>query len=244
MLDTIFATKLTMSQGWTKAGRRVAMTRCRVDNNIVIAQHNLKDEAYQIFEIGSGNKKLKNMTKPLASKIKKSGFLNGVLKMRGVRVAPDELKVGEDIKVERVLTEGDVVDVQGTSKGRGFAGAVKRHGFHGGARTHGQSDRMRAVGSIGAGTTPGRVLKGKRMPGHFGTDTITIKGLVVLHVDPQTQELWLSGPVPGSFNSLLTIYKTNGQKKIELNKKASGIREELRIENEELKKQDQISETK
>ena len=121
---------------------------------------------------------------------------------------------------------------------------MKRHGFHGGARTHGQSDRMRAVGSIGAGTTPGRVLKGKRMPGHFGTDTITIKGLVVLHVDPQTQELWLSGPVPGSFNSLLTIYKTNGQKKIELNKKASGIREELRIENEELKKQDQISETK
>src|SRR5258708_34763995 len=109
------------------------------------------------------------------------------------------------LKVEQILQVGDMVTVQGTTKGRGFAGAMKRHGFSGGPKTHGQSDRWRAVGSIGQRTTPGRVFRGKKMPGHYGVDTQTIKGLVVVYVDPETQVLWLNGPVPGHIKSVVTI---------------------------------------
>ena len=135
------------------------------------------------------------------------------------------VKSGDTITVEQVLEVGDVVKVQGTTKGRGFAGGIKRHGFSGGPKTHGQSDRERAVGSIGAGTSPGRVWKGKKMPGHYGVDTQTVRGLTVVHVDAENQEVWLSGPVPGHLKALVRIEKLGTNKKIELDKKASGIKE-------------------
>jgi large subunit ribosomal protein L3 len=124
--------------------------------------------------------------------------------------------VGQTIKAEQVLTVGDIVSVQGITKGKGFAGVVKRYGFAGGPATHGQSDRERAVGSIGNRTTPGRVFKNKRMHGHMGTDTKTVSGLVVLHVDSASQEVWLSGPIPGSVSGLIQIQKIGSQKIVEL----------------------------
>lgn len=226
MLNQVFATKLKMSQGWTTAGKRVAITRCRVNNNVIVMEHNLPENDFKIFEMGYGTKKAKNMSKPLRTKLEKSGFSNGILGVQGVHHTGDDVKVGDTIKLEQVLEVGDVVQVQGTSKGRGFAGGVKRHGFHGvGGRTHGQSDRQRAPGSIGSGTTPGRVLKGLRMAGHYGVETISISNLIVLHIDAATQEVWLSGPVPGSFNSIIKIEKTGTKKNIVLDKKASGIKE-------------------
>lgn len=226
MLKQVFATKLKMSQGWTTTGKRVAITRCRVNNNVIVSQHNLPQNEDQIFEMGYGTKKAKNMSKPLRTKLEKSGFSNGILGLRGVHHSGDDVKVGDTILLEQVLEVGDVVQVQGTSKGRGFAGGVKRHGFHGvGGRTHGQSDRQRAPGSVGSGTTPGRVLKGLRMAGHFGVETTSISNLTVLHIDSANQEVWLSGPVPGSFNSIIKIEKMGTKKKIELDKKASGIKE-------------------
>jgi len=104
------------------------------------------------------------------------------------------------------------------SKGRGFAGAIKRHGFHGGPRTHGQSDRQRTPGSIGAGTNPGRIWKGKKMPGHYGVETKTVSGLVVVHIDLNNREIWLNGPVPGYKNSIVRIQKSGVKKDIKLNK--------------------------
>lgn len=228
MVTTVFATKLGMTQAWTKAGKRVAVTRCQVEPNVVVGTQPAVQD-HLIFEIGYGAKKLKNMSKPLRSRLEKGGFSFGVRQITGLRVAkPAEgeaapLQVGQEIALNQVLSVGDVVQVQGVTKGRGFAGAMKRHGFHGGPKTHGQSDRGRAVGSIGAGTTPGRVLKGQRMPGHFGTETQTVKGLVVLHIDPSTKEVWLSGPVPGFATSRVVIEKTGETRPVELDLASAGL---------------------
>lgn len=220
MVSSIFATKMGMSQAWDKTGKRWPVTRCKVGSNVVLAAQPNQ------YLIGFGDKKLKNMTKPLRTIVEKSGFSSGVAQIKAVTPAESEAeapKPGSLIKAETVLKVGDVVKVQGVSKGRGFAGAMKRHGFHGGPATHGQSDRARAVGSIGAGTTPGKVLKGKKMPGHYGVKTKTVTGLVVLHVDPKTQEVWLSGPVPGSLTSIVRISPVGKTKSVELDPKASGI---------------------
>lgn len=227
MLNSVFATKLGMTQAWTTSGKRVAVTRCKVEAMNVVGLQPSTDPNQHILEIGYGSKKLKNMSKPLRSKLEKGGFSFGMQEIKGVRVeaidGQEAPSVGSTLKSLDALTVGDVVKVQASSKGKGFAGAMKRHGFKGGPKTHGQSDRARAVGSIGAGTTPGRVLKGKRMPGHMGTETKTVSGLVVLYINPETQEVWLSGPVPGFASSTMTIKKTGETRDVALDLKASGI---------------------
>jgi large subunit ribosomal protein L3 len=224
MLSQVFATKRQMTQAWTLSGKRVPVTRLHVSNNIVVNTMPSLDAENKRLEIGFGKKKLQNMTKPLRSKLERGGFLLGVTTLREVTVSNDTaLEKGAHISVNDVLKVGDVVSIQGVTKGRGFAGAMKRHGFSGGPKTHGQSDRWRAVGAIGQRTTPGRVYKGKRMPGHYGVATMTITGLTVLHIDSTEQEVWLSGPIPGAMNSIVTITKTGETRAIELDKKASGI---------------------
>ncbi len=116
---------------------------------------------------------------------------------------PEGLKVGSDLVAE-TFNEGDIVTISGESKGKGFAGVVKRHGFKGGPRTHGQSDRLRAPGSIGAGADPGRVFKGTRMGGRMGSDRVTIKNKRVVGI--KDSYLLISGPIPGSNGDLVKIY--------------------------------------
>ena len=234
MLNTLFATKICMSQAWLKTGKRLPITKLLVEDNIIISAKKTQDQA-DTFEIGYGKKKLKNMAKPLAEQIKKSGFSFGVKQIRGIKADSEELKVGETIKLADVLEVGDIVEVQGTSKGRGFAGAMKRHGFHGGPRTHGQSDRARAVGSIGSGTDPGRVWKGKKMPGHYGVETKTVSGLVVAYIDEVKNEIWLNGPVPGFNTSIVRIKKTGEKKNLELDLKALGLEKKEEPVKEETK---------
>ena len=118
-----------------------------------------------------------------------------------------EVKVGEVYTAE-VFREGERVDVVGISKGKGFAGGIKRHHFHGGPKTHGQSDRHRAPGSIGSGTTPGRVLKGLRMAGHLGHDRVTAKNLEVLKVEAERNIILIKGAVPGPTDGLITLQPT------------------------------------
>ncbi|MBI2622166.1 50S ribosomal protein L3 [Candidatus Microgenomates bacterium] len=117
------------------------------------------------------------------------------------------------IAAEEQLQVGDIVKVTGISKGKGFAGVVKRHHFKGGPRTHGQSDRERAPGSIGQTTTPGRVYKGKRMAGRMGQDRVTIKNLLVIDVDAQNKITLIKGLVPGAKKSRVIIEKTGEAKK-------------------------------
>jgi large subunit ribosomal protein L3 len=131
--------------------------------------------------------------------------------LREVPADPDgEVKVGDRIDAS-IFNEGDVVDVVGTSKGRGFAGVVKRHGFAGGPKTHGQSDRWRAPGSIGSGTTPGRVMKGMKMAGHMGSERVTVKNLRVLRVDPARNLVAVKGAVPGPNGGLVLLKKRTEQ---------------------------------
>lgn len=254
MLDAIFATKLGMTQAWSKNGRRLAVTKCKADDNLIVGQQTApvsdkssrtwRNNPQLILEVGFGTKKQKNMKKPLRERLSKSGFSLGVKHIQGVRVSQNEespLKIGDFVSVDQVLAVGDVVKVQGMSKGRGFAGAVKRYSFHGGPKTHGQSDRERATGSIGSGTTPGRVWPGKRMPGHYGVDTKTVSGLVVLHIDPATKEVWLSGPVPGSRTSIIRIQKTGQTRLVELDLASAGLPE---IEITEAVKEETSAEAK
>lgn len=228
-------TKLGMTQAWTKNGKRLAVTKVKAGvNNILSKKETLvldknsktrEQLSCTILEVGYGAKKLKNMTKPLRSRLEKSGFSSGVKNIKGIRVFGDAstYEAGQQVSLASILEVGDVVSVQGFIKGRGFAGAMKRHGFHGGPATHGQSDRARAVGSIGAGTTPGRVWMGKRMPGHYGNVAKSVAGLVVLHIEESTGEIWLSGPVPGSIMSDIKISKTGTKKHVELDREASGL---------------------
>jgi large subunit ribosomal protein L3 len=133
--------------------------------------------------------------------------------LREVRVEyPAAYEVGQKVGVE-LFEEGDIVDVVGTSKGRGFAGGVKRWGFHGGPKTHGQSDRHRAPGSIGSGTDPGRVRRGLRMAGHMGDRRVTVKNLRVFESDPAKGILLLEGAVPGAVNGLVRVVKTGRKSK-------------------------------
>lgn len=151
-------------------------------------------------ELGLGKKN--NATKALEGKYKALGFVPKYRKsFDGILV--EGVEVGKDIQAEDFV-KGDIVNLSGVSKGKGFAGVVKRWGFKGGPRTHGQSDRLRAPGSIGAGADPGRVWKGTRMGGRMGSDNVTVKNKRI--VDVKETYLLVSGPVPGSNGDLVAIF--------------------------------------
>lgn len=132
--------------------------------------------------------------------------------LREIRLEDDEaVETGQQFDVS-LFNAGDLVDITGVSKGKGFAGVIKRHGFAGGPKTHGQSDRHRAPGSIGATSSPGRVIKGLRMAGHMGSEQKTVRHLEVIEADPERNLLMVKGAVPGSSNGLLIIKKSVGGK--------------------------------
>ena len=119
-----------------------------------------------------------------------------------------EIDLGEELRVDEVFDEGDIIDVAGTSKGKGFQGVVKRHGFGGvGMTTHGQHNRQRAPGSIGASSYPSRVFKGMRMGGRMGNDRVTVKNLLVVRILPDHNLILVRGAVPGPKNSIVELYK-------------------------------------
>ena len=236
MIDTIYATTKEMTQAWDKNGRRLAITKLLIEPNVVVGSKEVQVKADKqnvdswtkvtVAEIGYGRKKMKNMPKAMRARLEKLALTNGVAHVDGVReLAEGETLVpGTLVPVEKMLQVGDVVAVQGTTKGRGFAGGMKRHNFHGGPKTHGQADRARAVGSVGNRTTPGRVWLGKRLPGHMGVATKTVKGLVVAYFNPETRELWLTGPVPGWFNGVVKIKASGSTRKdFALDLQASGL---------------------
>lgn len=207
-----------MSQTFVQ-GIRVPVTKVLVGPCVVTQVKNLDKDGYWAVQLGFGERKIKNLSKPLQGHLKKitnsTREADEVLQipnfpkyLREVRLDKEtDLKVGDTVKASDIFKVGDVASVTGTSKGKGFAGVVKRWHFAGGPKTHGQSDRQRAPGAIGQGTTPGRVLKGKKMAGRMGMDRVTLKNVQVIVVDSEKNEISLSGPIPGPFGSYLVLTK-------------------------------------
>lgn len=202
-MEAILGRKLGMTQVFTPAGEARGVTIVEAGPCVVVQVKTKEKDGYDAIQIGFGGRKRLNA--PLRGHVKRLGDFRY---LREVRVDDaNQYEVGQKLGAE-LFEQGDVVDVVGTSKGRGFAGGVKRHHFHGGPKTHGQSDRHRAPGSIGSGTTPGRVRKGLRMAGHMGDHQVTVKNLRVFQADTERGVLLLEGAVPGGVNGLVRIRKT------------------------------------
>lgn len=164
-------------------------------------------DGYEALQLGFGEKKER-----LVNKAEKNHFGKASVKpaqwVKEFRTFDvEKYKLGDEIRVDSIFSQGDVVSVAGTSKGHGFQGVVKRHHFGGGFRTHGQSDRERAPGSIGSSSYPSRVFKGMRMAGRMGGERVTVKNLRVVKVIPESNLLLIRGSIPGHNNSFIEIHK-------------------------------------
>ena len=210
MIKGLIGKKVEMTQVFDRNGRVVPATKIKVTPNFIIQVKQAEKDGYKAVQIGAGV--AKKPTKPLASRAKRAG-LEAVPKIFREVEFDGDTKIGQKISLGEVFRKGSLVDVRGISKGKGFAGVVKRWGFAGGPRTHGQSDRERAPGSIGATTTPGRVYKGTKMAGHMGNCRVTTRGLEVMEMKEEENELWVKGSVPGARNSILLIQKSKKEKK-------------------------------
>ena len=203
MAEAIFGRKIGMTQVFSTGGEARGVTVVEAGPCVVVQIKTKETDGYDAIQLGFGTRKRVNS--PLRGHFKKLGDFRY---LREVRVDdPNEYEIGQTLGAD-VFEEGDIVNVVGKSKGRGFAGGVKRHHFAGGPKTHGQSDRHRAPGSIGSGTTPGRVRKGLRMAGHMGDAKITVKNLRVFQADTERGVLLLEGSVPGGVNAVVRVKKT------------------------------------
>ncbi len=210
-MQTLIGTKKSQSQKFLENGTRIPVTLIDIKNNWVISHKTADKDKYQAVQLGFSMKK--NATKAEIGHAKGAKLDKAPKFLREVRLADGEAlpEVGSALNPLEVFAPGDIVDVSGFSKGKGYAGVVKRHGFAGGPKTHGQSDRHRAPGAIGQGTTPGRVYRGKRMAGRMGSDNVTIQNLEV--VDVSEDILTLKGLVPGVLNGLIVVNKVGVDKK-------------------------------
>lgn len=203
--------KLGMTTVFNERGEAIPVTVIEAGPNHVLNVRTKDRDGYEAVQIGFSNVNAKRLTKPVLGQMKGAG-----VSVRYIReMATDNIddhNVGDTVDVD-LFSADDLVDVTGWSKGRGFAGVVKRYGFRGGPRTHGQSDRERAPGSLGAGTSPGKVWKGKRMPGRMGNDRKTVQRLRVVRVDGDRHLLLIKGSVPGAKNGLVYVRRTVKPKK-------------------------------
>ena len=201
----IIGKKLGMTQIFSDKGQANAVTAIEAGPCIVTQIKTNDKEGYNAVQLGFGQAKS-------AAQAAQAKGLKRFKHLREFRVDANEaVNIGDKIDVS-LFKAGDLVDITGVSKGKGFAGVVKRHHFHGGPKTHGQSDRHRHAGSIGSSTSPGRVLKGTRMAGHMGHRQTTVRHLEVFETNPERNLLVVRGAVPGSRNGLLIIKKTGGGK--------------------------------
>jgi large subunit ribosomal protein L3 len=194
--------KIGVTQVFQADGTMVAVSVVAVEPNTVTRLRTVERDGYTAVQVGA--EPSKRLSKPEAGQLKD---LPQVAKIREFRVdAVGDYTVGQQIAMGDLFAEGDLVDITGVSKGKGFAGHIKRHHFHRGPKTHG-SDHHRAPGSIGPGTTPGRVYKGMKMAGHMGDERVTVKKVRVVRLDAERNLILVKGSVPGPRNSLILVKK-------------------------------------
>lgn len=191
-----------MTQIFTDEGVVVPVTVIKTGPNVVTQVKTSDKDGYQAVQIGFGEKKEKNMSKPQKGHTKDLGSF---ATLKEFKVAGEEFQLGDKIEITS-FNEGDIITVSAISKGKGFQGVVKRHGFKGGRRSHGQKHSEREPGSIGGGgRAGGRVIKGLRMAGRMGADRVTVKNLKVARVDAAANLLYVKGAVPGRTGTLVEI---------------------------------------
>ena len=195
MSKFILGAKIGMTQIFDADGVCIPVTVIQAEPCVVIQKKTTDTDSYNAIKIGAGKCELKKLNKPEAGVFSKLGEFR--------TDATDEFEVGKEIGVS-IFSDGDCVDVSGTSKGKGFQGAIKRHGQKIGPKSHG-SKYHRGVGSMGPNTDPGKVFKGKKMPGHMGSETVTVQNLSIVKVDGERNLLLIKGAVPGAKGSLLEI---------------------------------------
>lgn len=203
MLKGLIGKKIGMTQIFDESGAAVPVTLIEAGPCYITQVRLPEKEGYAAVQLGFGETKPKRLTGGQLGHLKMSEA-PPLRFLREFRIKLSELKVGDKLTVD-MFGLGERVDVIGTSKGKGFAGVVKRYHFKGGSKTHGASDRVRAPGSSSATTTPGRVFKGTRRAGHMGSDRVTSQGLKVVLVDAERNLLGVHGAVPGSKGSLVMI---------------------------------------
>ena len=208
MAKAILGRKLGMTQIFTEEGRVIPVTVVESGNNFVLQNKTDETDGYNAVQIGFGDIKEKNVTKPLKGQFEKAG-VKAVRFIREMRLAaPSEYNVGDTIGVD-IFAAGDLVDVVGTSKGKGFAGGIKRHNFARGPMGHG-SKSHREPGSTGAmiSSPGGRVLKGKKLPGRMGGERVTVQRLTVVRVDADRNLILIKGAIPGPKKGFVVIKDT------------------------------------
>jgi large subunit ribosomal protein L3 len=205
LLNGLFAFKEGMATIYNDKGEAVPVTVLRYENWKVSQVKTNEKDGYEAVQIASVPKKSKNANAAEVGHLKGAGFETGARFVREIRQKSEGVTVGDTVSINS-LVKGDVVKITATSKGRGFQGSVRRWGFAGGPATHG-SKFHRRPGSSGNRTWPGRVMPGKKFPGHWGDETITVKNVVIVDVLANEGVLFVKGPVPGAKNGLVKLVK-------------------------------------
>ena len=206
MKKGIIGKKVGMTQIFDEKGNFIPVTAIETEGNIVAQIKTVETDGYQSVQLGYGDVKDKHINKPEAGHFAKAKLPNKK-HLREFRLdSVENYKVGDEVKVD-IFEAGEKVDIQGTSKGKGFQGVIKRHGQHRGPMGHG-SMYHRRPGSMGATSTPGRVFKGKKLPGHMGKVTVTIQNLEIVKVDTDKNVLLVKGSVPGPKGAILKVKST------------------------------------
>lgn len=202
MTRGLIGKKLGMTEVFSEDGIFVPVTVIEVEPSVVVQKKTSAKDGYDALQLGYGRVSQRKLTKPLQGHLKKAdkGYFRILREFKG---DTEGYEVGQEISID-MFAPGDFVDVVGTTKGKGFAGVIKRHGFGGGRASHG-SMFHRAPGSIGASADPSRVFKGTKLPGHMGTDRKTVQNLVVWAVRPELNALLVKGAVPGNKNAFVVV---------------------------------------
>ena len=209
MIQGLIGKKLGMANVFGSEGQPLPVTVLQVGPCHVIQVKTPERDGYPALQLGFEEKRAQRVKKPDVGHAKKANLPPKKL-LREVRVASDDgdsYTLGQEIRVEQIFAAGDYVDVTGTTIGKGFAGVMKRHHFKGADAGHGTHESFRGGGSIGSNTTPGRVLKGKKMAGHLGCDRVTTLNLKVVQVRPEDNALLVLGAVPGHDGNYILVRK-------------------------------------
>lgn len=205
-MSGLLGKKIGMTRIFDEAGNVIMVTVVKAGPCYVTQLKTTETDGYEAVQLGFDEKKEKNSTKPVLGHLKKAK-VPALRYLKEFPPFPDkELKLGDVLKAD-LFAPGDRVKVRGRSKGRGFAGVMKRHNFQGAQITHGQSDRQRAPGSLGQSSDPSRVFKGMKMPGRMGNKFVSVRGLSIVKVDADNDLIFVRGAIPGARNSYVEIYK-------------------------------------